>query len=241
MKLGKLAKRNDPRNLKLERYLTQLPELPPAADWSQGLVSFGEMGNADVGDCTCATLGHALQIWSVNAGNEITVPDADVLALYSAVSGYDPADPSTDQGAVLLDVLKYVRSVGDRQGIGGHRIDAFMAVNPKNHDHVKASVHLLGGVAIGVDFLHGWENADVWSIPNGHSAGGHAIWGCAYTPEGLIVISWGRKYLIPWSSLDAQCDEAYALVSPDWIGPDGIAPSAFDLPALQAAVAAVAG
>ena len=43
--------------------------------------------------------------------------------------------PDTDRGAVELDVLRYWR----KTGIGGTKIDAFMALEPKNHLHVQAA------------------------------------------------------------------------------------------------------
>jgi len=37
-----------------------------------------------------------------------------------------------------------------------------------------------------------------------------------------------------WGFLDTYCDEAYAVLSQDWIEKSGLAPSNFDLTALQA-------
>lgn len=239
MKLGKLSPKHDPRDLKLSDYLkvSFLPPLPEKADWTQGQTAFGMMANDTVGDCTCATVGHAVQVWTANASSEVTVPDADVLGLYSAVTGYDPNDPSTDNGAVLQDVLKYVQ----KQGVAGHTLQAYVGVDPKNHDHMKATIALFGGVAIGVEFMQAWEGMPRWTNTNGPIAGGHAIWACAYDPAGLTVISWGGLYWVDWDAIDARCDEAWAVLSPDWQMPDGMTPAAFDVAQLQADLALVQG
>src|SRR5271167_2242956 len=86
-----------------------LPPLPPTVDKTTGMPSsLGAMLNVSLGDCTCAAVGHALQVWSYAAdGSILTPPDSDIEALYEAVGGYVPGDPNTDQGAVEQEVLKY--------------------------------------------------------------------------------------------------------------------------------------
>ena len=88
MKLGKLAKRVDPRTLKLARFLPEHLPIPAARDWTVGRETreWGMLRNDDLGDCTCAALGHQVQVWSEG----VAVTDADIVGLYSTVTGYDP-------------------------------------------------------------------------------------------------------------------------------------------------------
>jgi len=192
------------------------------------------MANDRIGDCTCATMGHAIQIWTANASTEVDTPDAAVLGLYTAVTGYNPADPSTDNGAVLQDVLKAMQV----SGLNGHTIGPYVSVDPKDHDHVRAGVHLFGGIAIGVEFMKAWEGMPVWDNAAGPIAGGHAIWVCGYDPSGVTVISWGTLYRVTWDAIDARCDEAWAMLSPDW-QVNSIAPNAIDVAQLRADIALV--
>src|ERR1700679_451448 len=106
-KLGRKAVLTDTRTMRLSRYFTAtLPPPPPAVDWTKGVTAWGDMLNDELGDCTIAGLGHAVQIWTVNASKEITVLDAQVLSAYENWCGYNPSDPSTDQGGIELNVLK---------------------------------------------------------------------------------------------------------------------------------------
>ena len=85
--------------------LNSLPTPPSGIDYSVAAQSCLSqvMGNDTVGDCTCAGAGHALGLWTGNAGDLVTLTREQVLAMYSAITGYNPSDPSTDQGANEVD------------------------------------------------------------------------------------------------------------------------------------------
>ena len=92
--LGRKAVKTDTRTLRLAKYLTPtLPSPPPAVDWTKGITSFGEMLNNQIGDCTIAGLGHAIQIWSANTSTEVTLSDTIIQSAYEDWCGYDPNDP----------------------------------------------------------------------------------------------------------------------------------------------------
>jgi hypothetical protein len=246
-RLGKLAPQRDHRQLRLAKYLpADLPPAPPKVDWSEK-VAFpaGAMLNDALGDCTCAALGHAVQVWTANAATEITISDADVLAVYEGACGYNPADPATDQGGVELDVLNYARTTG----IGGHKIDAFVALQPENAEHIKLSVDLFGGVYIGVSLPNTIQGqGDTWTlditagadaVPG--SLGGHAVFVVGYDPLGLSFISWGQRYRMSWEFWLTYTDESYALLSKLWAPAGTNAPVGFDYAALLADLNAVVG
>lgn len=239
-KLGKLPARHDARTLQMAQYLAPgaLPKIPSKFDWTGKVRSFGEMLNNQVGDCTIAAAGHLIQIWTANDGVETILPDSTILSAYSAVSGYDPATGDNDNGAVELDVLKYWRT----HGIGGHKIQAFVALEPANHDHVKAASFLFGGCYIGLALPLSAQNQKVWAVPSGGlhghgqpgSWGGHAVPVVAYDAHGLTVVTWGALQRMTWGFWRAYTEEAYAVLSHDFLGADSIAPNSFDLAQLQA-------
>ena len=140
MKLGKKASKQDHRNLKLSSYLSILPPVPTACDWSHNIINWGMMRNDTVGDCTCAGGGHLIMGWTANASTEVIPSDTDILAAYSAITGYNPNDPNTDQGANELDVLNYWRQTG----IAGHKIGAYVQLNASDIPHVKTAIYLFG-------------------------------------------------------------------------------------------------
>src|ERR1700676_1695325 len=155
-KLGKLPAKKDSRDLKFSKYAisSQLPSAPDSCDLSNGIVNWGMMKNDTVGDCTCASFGHLVELWTSNNKDTVIISDDDILSTYSAVSGYNPVDHSNDTGAVGSDVLNYVR----QNGMGGHKIDAYLSIDTMNTEEAKSSIYLFGGLYIGVSLPSFIEN-----------------------------------------------------------------------------------
>ena len=236
-KLGRKAIKTDTRTLMLANYLTpSLPAPPPAADWTRGIASWGMMLNDKLGDCTIAGIGHAVQVWSANSCQEITVPDDAILASYEQWDGYNPADPSTDQGGIELDVLTDFKA----NGLAGHKLLAFADAKAANLVEVRQSIALFGGVYIGVSLPLTAQSQDMWDVvPDDGSGsstagswGGHAVFVPAYDPDGFTCITWGAPKKMTTAFWRAYVDEAHALLSPDWLTAKG-SPSGFDLQQLQ--------
>ena len=241
IKLGKQAARHDVRTLQFSNYMkAAAPPAPPKLeDWTKKVKTWPMMLNNKLGDCTCACAGHMIEEWTTYAhAPGYTPTDPQILQAYEAVSGYNPKDPNTDNGAVILDVLNYWRQTG----IAGHPISAFVALEPKNHEQVQDAVYLFGNCYLGVQLPLSAQNQKVWSVPPGGptgqgapgSWGGHAIPIVEYDSRGVTVITWGEKLRATWSFLDTYCDEAYAVLSADWIAANEQAPNNFDLDQLQA-------
>jgi hypothetical protein len=189
------------------------------------------MLNDDLGDCTIAAAGHMIQTWTANAGAAFVPSDEQILRAYEDVSGYSPSDPSSDAGAVELDVLKYWREVG----IAGRKIDAFASLEPSNEDHIRQSVSLFGGCYIGVQLPACAQGQNVWVMPpygpTGDGApgswGGHAVPVVGYGRRGLTVVTWGKLLRMSWQFWRAYVDESYAILSTDFLIA-GKAPNGFD-------------
>ncbi|MGA7908148.1 MAG: hypothetical protein WCA16_12140, partial [Candidatus Sulfotelmatobacter sp.] len=149
LKLGKQAVRHDPRTLLLASYTTPALPAPPATlDLTMKIKGpWGMMDNDQIGDCTCAAAGHLLMEWTANAKVKMFTPsDQQIVAAYSAITGYNPQTGANDNGAVELDVLNYWR----QQGIAGHKIQAFVATEPANHTHIMDAAWIFGGCYIGL-------------------------------------------------------------------------------------------
>jgi hypothetical protein len=248
-KLGKAEPRHDARMLSMSRYLPPAIILPPMVNWGSKIPKWPMMLNDKIGCCTCAAAGHLIEAWTqADAGAEVTISDQEVLSAYEAVGGYNPADPTTDGGAVELDVLNYWR----QNGIGGHKITAFGSVNPALMRNVKTAIYLLGGLYIGVSLPLGAQGQNGAWTTNGLAGddavrggwGGHAvpIVGYSTQPDGSVlfnVVTWGQAWTMTQAFMATYCDEAYGILSPDWLGTDGKAPVGFDLATLQSDLKAV--
>jgi hypothetical protein len=205
------------------------------------------MLNDSLGDCTIAAAGHMIEYWTADTygGTGHVVNDKEVLTAYSAVSGYDPSTGQNDNGAVELDVLNYWR----KNGIGGHKIWAFVSVNTKNHYEITQAVYLFGGAYIGLNLPISAQDHGPWVVPAGGpvgkgepgSWGGHAVPVVAYDANGLTVVTWGTLQTMSWAFWDAYCEEAYAVLGgSDWVkGSTSMAPNGFDLATLVADLKAV--
>jgi hypothetical protein len=244
MKLGKTPAVYDVRTLQLANYLkpTVLPPPPPQYDWSRKVVSWPMMMNNTIGDCTTAAAGHCIEEWTTDVGTPVIVPDSQIVAAYSAVSGYDPKTGQHDVGASVVKVLNYWR----QSGIGGHTIRAYAALEPGNLDHVRDTVFIFGNCYIGLAMPVSAQRQAIWSVPPGGpsgqgapgSWGGHAVPVVAYDPQGLTVVTWGALKRMTWGFWSTYCDEAYALLSDDFLTADKT-PGGIDLASLEHDLAAV--
>ena len=250
-KLGKKPPVTDPRTLRFARYLVgPLPPILSAASWTAKVgTTWGYLGNDMVGDCVYASKGHLLELFTAYAQAAEFVPTtAQILADYSRDTGYNAEDPSSDQGADMLAAAKAWQALG----IVGHKVSAFVSVDPLNKDNVRRSIMTFGHCEFGLALPIGVDPSQanppaVWDVPPGPlvgdwapgSLGGHCVPAAAYDANGVTVVTWGALQRVTWAFLAAYADEAFAYLSPDFINAQGDAPSGFDLAALQADLTAV--
>lgn len=245
-RLGKLPARHDSRTFKLSRYVERPPAPPPARDWTdKASASWGMMRNDAIGDCMIAAEAHTVQAWTSLNGGEVTVGDADVVKAYGEVSGYNPADPTTDAGCVMLDAMRHWRSTG----VGGHKIEAFVSVDHSNRLELETAINLFGGVIFGFDLPLASENLTVWDVapPGGHDAtwarnswGGHAVGAFAYSRTGVVIVTWGALKFVTWEFVFSYTSECFAGLSPEWVGKTATAPNGFNLDQLRTDLANLA-
>lgn len=239
-KLGKRPYEYNPRTLQLAHYLSPslLPPIPPNKDWSGGIKQWGMMGNDRIGDCAIAGPAHAVLGWTTDTGKGVTISDASVISAYSAVSGYDPATGANDNGCNLVDVLNYWRQTG----IGGHRINSYVQLEVGNTQHVEATLLVFGCVLIGVALPISAQGQNSWIVTGPTwspqcqpgSWGGHCVIVVEYDATGLTVVTWGQLLRMSWGFWKAYCDEAYAILSPDWLIQNDHSPAGIKLAALEA-------
>jgi hypothetical protein len=201
------------------------------------------MCNDTLGDCTIAAAGHLIQTWTGNAdANPVVIPDTDIVIAYEGACGYNPQTPSTDQGGVEIDVLNYWRQTG----IGGRKISAYASASPTNQNEIEQAIFTFGGIYIGVGLPTSAQSqaGGLWDVtpstPKDFGTwGGHAVPVIQYDRTGLTCVTWGSLQRMTWAFFSAYVDEAYAVLSPDWIAANALSPSGFNLAQLQLDLAQV--
>lgn len=241
-RLGKRPAVFDARTVRFGSYVQpQLPPPPATVDFASRVPTWPMYDNDRYGDCTCAAAGHMIQAWTAAAGAEVAPPDGAVLAFYEHFVG---APPPPDAGCNMLDVLKYWR----KTGVGRHRIAAFASLEPGNDVQIRDGIALFGGIYIGLalpDFaVRGNLLTVPWVVPPQGPVGnaapndqnGHCVCIVGYDTRSLYAVTWGELKPMSFQFLRAYCDEAYAIVSADFIGPGGRDIDGFDMKTLEADV-----
>jgi hypothetical protein len=239
--LGKQPAKKDPRTLQFENYIvaSDLPDAPAELALEDQVKSpWGMMDNDKIGDCTCACAGHMIINWSANAGDEKDPSQQDIVTAYSEITGYNPQTGANDNGAVVLDVLNFWKNTG----IAADKIDAYVALEPNNDQQVRESTFLFGGCYLGLQMPLSAQNQTIWSVPSSGqtgkgapgSWGGHAVPVVGYDNRYVAVITWGNVLYMTWEFYNAYCDEAYAIISIDWLNQTGKTAEGFDLQQLDA-------
>jgi hypothetical protein len=236
-RLGKNLPVVDARTMRFSSYLTSaLPPTPPSVDYGTKVSSWPMYYNDQYGDCTCAAAGHLIQSWTASAGSEITPPDSTVLSFYEHFVG---SPPPADEGCTMLSVLKYWRNAG----LSEHKVTAFASIELQDHVEAMTAIYLLGGMYIGVALPDSvvppsGNYAEIpWVVPPGGPVGdaapngknGHCIPAVGYDATNLYVVTWGALKSMSWQFYDAYADEAFALVSQDFIDLAGQDPVGFSL------------
>lgn len=206
LKLGKLSAVHPLGVPKLRNYTTNLASAPDHFTCTSKMQHLGMMLNDRYGDCAIAGPGHQIQFWTAQAGNEIVISDSDILSTYSAVSGFVPDNPNTDNGCVLVNVMDYWQD----KGIAGHQIGGYASLTPPPNDKshtsfwhlhfgdlfshrkrgsedqtwitdMKNALYYFEGSVIGLQLpakLQEYTNVDEWNfVPDGSNDSQPGTWG----------------------------------------------------------------
>jgi hypothetical protein len=238
-KLGKLPAIKNSVSFRLRDYLAlaTLPKVPKSAGHlNLAKTDHNMFGNDTVGDCTCADVAHATLYWNRATGKIINISTANVIALYSAVSGYN-GSPETDNGANMATVATYHQKTGIQDESGSyHKIAAYLAISPGNIEELKQSIHLFEACSVGWELpdsaQNQFSNNQPWSIVNGATIeGGHDTLAIGYDSKYLYVITWGKIQPVEWSFVSKYMDEGIVKLSDEMLK-NGVSLEGFNVTAL---------
>ena len=216
------------------------PLVPPMGwEFAVNPRAWGMLGNDTVGDCAIAGLMHLIQGQSANIGDPLFATTKQAIDLYSAVTGYNPNDPDSDQGTVVTDLLKYAVQHGvqmtDSMGkVVTVKILAYASLDVSSIAQMRYASYTFGGSLLGINCPNKCEEDTTnWNFAPGlPSAGGHLITRMGEGSQGGKVISWGM--VIPTSNqfILGYADEGYIVLSDRWVNAQGKSPTGLDLNSL---------
>jgi len=231
---------------RLEDYVygpLRVGNLPPASgiiDRCSDVTDWQMAANDQIGDCTIAGAAHMFAAMSIYGGHgEPLFSDQEIITAYSAVSGYVPGDPSTDNGAVMQDVLNYLKTTGMTDATGRlHKIAGYAAFgNPADEILLAQVLNTFGSVYVGVNLPQSAEdefaNGQPWDWqPSSPIAGGHCIALQERSVGGIGVlryVTWGAVQHTTRGFQRHYAEEAWCVVSEDWVTANGDSIEGLDL------------
>ena len=237
--------KNDPNKARLYfRMFRQAGATPPVSVDYSSFPNIGMLGNDQYGDCVEAANGHVVEQQTfVGQGSEVTVSTQQVLDSYSAITGFNPNDPNSDQGTMIQDGLDWLR----KTGFSGHTVAAFAQLDVKNLNDVKLAVAEFGAVDIGFNFpasaMTQFNQGKPWDVVAGSPIeGGHCVLVVGYDTTYLHVVTWGAIQKMTYAFWNAYVDEAWALIDHDFVSnASGKTVTGVDLAAFGAQYAALTG
>lgn len=248
LRLGKLPAVFDKRDFRLKKYLTapKLYTRPPAFGHEMMIDDWGMLGNDRAGCCVFSGSDHEHMIWCAEGGKKVEFTTQNTLDDYSAVTGYNPNDPNTDNGTMVRDAYRYRRDVGliDAQG-NRHKIDAYVALDPGDTEDLLNAIWLFGTCGLGLAMpsyaLKQFERGNAWEAAycNGTIVGGHYVNAVAYRKQ-IYVVTWGRLQPMTLKFYKRYCDEAYCMLSSEMFA-SGRTLEGFDYEQLQADLISLRG
>lgn len=253
-KAGKLPPKYHPKTLCFSKYLTKdAAPLRPAQKVyreykiiNQAPQAIQMYGNDQYGDCPFAGAANLKILWTLHTGKLYVPTLQEVLDFYTAVTGFNPSDPSTDNGAALTDVLAYWQA----NEVFGGKILAWAGIDITNRNHREIAVDLFGATYTGVTLPDNAQDQFGAGQPFELVAGyppdpqeGHCIIHPGQGALGGDYVTWAKwdqKASAAWES--ACIDEEYGIITEDWLDQvTQLSPSGLDLATLQDDLAALKG
>lgn len=247
-KLGKKPAAPQPTDLLFLTYRgTEPMTLAPIGYGHGKLVSnpWGMLANDTVGDCAIAGPMHETMLWCASAQEQIQFTDQNAIGVYSAVTGYTPDDPSTDQGSDVHDVLNYRRDTGLPDSTTRiHKIGAFVSLTPGDWNMLLEALYAFEAVGVGLELpdyaMEQFQQGSPWMLQHGGTVeGGH------YVPvigrpnvSVLTVVTWGATQLMTRAFYEKYNDESWGILSEEMLT-GGKSLEGFDIAKLQADIAAL--
>ena len=246
MRLGAIHRAAPPSIAPLHaRASLSLMTAPPSCDWHAKYPANGDaLGNDTIGVCVEAAEFQTAAMRRANAWGDQRRPTADqVVALYTELSGFNPATGVPDDGTDTAQAMAAWCANGVYLDPQTCDVVRWATVDPANLEHVKLAIATTGPIQITLNLPLSAQETPNWALdptpwlgqpdwkPGGW--GPHRVGGGKYDGDTLEVLTWGKYVPVHprWFSAYALgCD---ATISREFLDTTGIAPNGLDWSALE--------
>lgn len=244
--LGKKPARNDARiPMLVDRVdIAKFPPLPRVVAWYAKMPDAGVpmLGNNHYGCCVPASVCHYLQMHGLYANRTIDPTEAECLQIYSDVTGFNAADPATDQGTYFAGpggMIDHWAKNGVMVGGKLNKCGPVAKVLFSNAAELQNAINVFGFVFIGANLTQADVDATfLWDRKVGPLIGGHEFLVCGFerTTNAIRydVLTWNGMWRASDAWIDRSVDEAYVVFNDDFFNASGVSPSGLNKAALLA-------
>lgn len=234
-KTGKLPARAEHRAAFLDTMRARLTEPPDDINWYAAVGDWDMYANDRYGCCVEAGIMHAIKQFGAYAENPFTVAtDAETLQFYTEATGFNPDDPSTDQGTYVMGkggAMELWHTKGVQIGTTRNKVEAYLQIGERDITLLRQAIWTFGGVLLGFkcpEYLVASPDVPyVWRDTKGVSlAGGHEVWvnGCLRDGDEYLfeTVSWGGRYRMSGEFIQAFADETVVAYDPISLNSQGL-------------------
>ena len=221
-------------------------------------------GNEAWGDCVEAEEAHYIAVVTGAAGKVFVYTKAMVQKLYTALTGFDPAVPLTDQGTDPIACLDYCLKTPYEDGSVNR---GYLLVDATNQAEVQYAIANFGNLKIWLAVPNAWispfpsKHGFVWDVALPNPDNGHCIGSCGYvaagdiprelsvlgvTALGVVVMTWGLIGTITWAAFAKLCVPSAGggcavRVTSDFLNAAGVTPNGLNVSQLVTDFDAIGG
>ncbi len=212
VKFGRTKPKARGPRLSLKNYIRKALPTPPTGPFGYATSAnvqsvLGQMYmNDSLGDCVIAMMAHVVGIITgLGSGVPYLFTQAQIIALYSAIGGYVPGNPATDQGCDEQTAMNYWQSTG--APAGANQIMGWLSIDPTNKEEIQTAIWLFENLEYGVDLPDAWvspmpsTSGFVWDVAgNPDENNGHGFPGIDCNPQGIIISTWAMTGTITYAA-----------------------------------------
>jgi len=198
-KLGLQPPKPGAVRLRLATYLDfrMLPTPPQEFGHYSKINEWGMLANDQYGDCALAGACHQTMLYTAEGGTPAPFNDKAALANYSAVTGFNADDPSSDQGTQVGALADYWLRQGIVDAAGKrHQVVAIADMNPGDLRELWIATYLFQAVGLGFALpesaMDQTRDGKVWDVvPGADIVGGHYVPCFGRSNGNGIGVTWG--------------------------------------------------